>query len=282
VELVSGEVTQPQTLSPAVRGVDFVFHSAGVVRSGDPGAYDRVNVGGTRNMIEATLRESPELRRFVLVSSLAAGGPSERGRPRNELDPDLPNNEYGKSKKKAEEELERKGVNLPWTVGRPCAVYGPRDRGFQILAQLARRGWCVRISGPAQPAQVIHVRDLVRGLADVAESPRTIGRRYYLAHPELTGWTVMGALMGRSLGVQTRVLHVPRWAVPWVGRGAGVGAKLVGRPHPLPADRLRDLLAPAWTCDTSRAKEDWGFEARVDLRTGIEETMKWYRSAGWV
>jgi nucleoside-diphosphate-sugar epimerase len=282
VELATGEVTRPESLGPAARGVDFVFHSAGVVRSGDPRVYERVNVEGTRNLIEALLRESSGLRRFVQVSSLAAGGPSEPGHPRSELDSDAPNNEYGKSKKRAEEELERVGASLPWTVVRPCAVYGPRDHGFLLLARLARRGWCVRITGAAQPAHVIHVRDLVRGLADAAESPRTIGRRYYVAHPEITGWTMMGALMGRSLQVRTRLLHVPRWAVPWVAGCAGLGSKVVGRPHPLPPDRLRDLLAPAWTCDTRQAKEHWGFQATVDLRTGIEETMEWYRSAGWV
>ena len=77
VELHHGEVTDPESLEGAVRGVDVVFHGAGIIQASSEAEYLRVNAEGTRNMVRQANRESPSLDRFVLVSSLAAGAPPD-------------------------------------------------------------------------------------------------------------------------------------------------------------------------------------------------------------
>jgi hypothetical protein len=62
--------------------------------------------------------------------------------------------------------------------------------------------------------------------------------------------------------------------------GIGIAAALTGRPNVLPADRLADLLAPAWVCSGVRAETDFGFRARIDAVTGFAETVDWYRAEG--
>ena len=282
VELCRGSLTDTSSLDSAARGVDIVVHNAGALRAEGEALYDDVNVIGTRNLVHAVQKTAPRLQRFILMSSLAAGGPSGFGHPRREDDRDEPQSGYGRSKKSGEEEVERLDTALPWTILRPCPVYGPRDYGFLILARMAAQGFSFRIGGRAQQVQAVHVRDLVRATLLAVEAPRAVGRKYYVAHPAITDWHTVGRIMARAIGKPGFTLFVPRWAVPMVGRGAAVTSRVFRKPNALPADRLRDLLAPAWTCSTERAKAELGFEASTGLEAGMEETMSWYKTAGWL
>jgi nucleoside-diphosphate-sugar epimerase len=282
VERVYGEAALGEGLEAAVDGVDVVYHLAGVTRADSEEAYNRVNAMGTRHLVQAVRAAGRPVRRFVLVSSLAAGGPSGRDRPRGVDDPDRPSNAYGRSKKRGEEELIENAGGLDWTILRPPAVYGPRDRGFLVLARMAARGWVFRITGEIQPVNVVHVRDLVEAVHVASVSPAAVGRKYYVAHPRITDWGEMAELMARVRGRHAREVPVPRAVVPAVSRVAGIVSSLRGRNNPLPWDRTRDLLAEAWTCDPSGAATDFGFSAATDLPEGIRELMGWYAQEGWV
>ena len=282
VELVYGEITLPETLPAALEGADVVVHAAGLVRAPSVAEYDRVNAGGTAALARAAAEKSVPPRRIVLVSSLAAGGASRPGRPRDESTPDRPLSDYGASKRRGEEALKREAGKVPWTIVRPSAVYGPRDRGLLVLARLAARGYVPPIPARRQPVNVIHVEDLVGGIAAAAESPRAAGKTYYLAHPRETSWEEMGRILARAVGKNPRRLPVPLGMLPWLERTGRFLARLAGKEDPLPADRVRELLAPAWTCDVGRAREELDFAPRVDLEEGLTETMRWYREAGWL
>src|SRR5574342_1433570 len=129
-EFVTGDVLQPESLLPAMQGIDVVFHAAGVVdywRQGVERMY-QVNVEGTRNVMEAALRSGIE--RVVHTSSTAAMGIH----PNILVDETFSFNVkperfvYGHSKYLAEEivfESIRRG--LPAVIVNPTTVIGPRD-----------------------------------------------------------------------------------------------------------------------------------------------------------
>src|SRR5690242_3809295 len=77
VEWVAGDLTSAEALREGAAGVDVVFHVAGLVAARSMDEYLAVNRDGTARVLEA----SPRAARFVLVSSLAAGGPSQPGHP---------------------------------------------------------------------------------------------------------------------------------------------------------------------------------------------------------
>src|SRR5258708_7060209 len=74
-ERVDGDLSNASSLRKAVEGVDIVFHLAGVVRAPNRDGFFKHNAEGTRLLAEAVAEVNPGLRRFVLVSSLAAAGP---------------------------------------------------------------------------------------------------------------------------------------------------------------------------------------------------------------
>ncbi len=282
VEIAWGEVTDPGSLPAALRNVDVVFHLAGVVRAPDEAAYLRVNAQGTRNLARAAAAAETPPRRILLMSSLAAVGPTTRDHPRREDDPPDPQGGYGRSKLRAEAALAEAAGGVPWTVVRPGAVYGPRDDAFLLLAKLVRRGWFPQVGREPQPVQIVHVRDAAEGSLAAAESPRSVGRVYHLAHPEPATWESLGRIMAARLGRPVRRLPVPRWAVGLLARGSSLLSSATGRANHLPGDRLRGLLVPAWTCDVSRLREEVGFTAGIDAGAGVPATVDWYREVGWL
>jgi len=282
VEKVFGDVTDLASLGPAVDGVDTVFHAAGVTRAANDAAYDRINAAGTANVARAAVAAARPPRRILLVSSLAAGGPSEPRKARREEDKVHPISAYGSSKLRGEMELAKHAGNVPWTIVRPTAVYGPRDRAFLKLANMAKKGWLVEISGQIQRISVVHVRDLARAIVAAAESETAIGRRYYIAHPEPTDFIEIGEWMAEVLGTSVRTIGIPRWSVPLLAPVNSLVWILKKRPNPLPLDRVDDLLAESWTCATIAAAKDFGFSAEIETKPGIQDTVRWYIENKWM
>jgi nucleoside-diphosphate-sugar epimerase len=151
-----------------------------------------------------------------------------------------------------------------------------------MLARMVRKGWTFQVSGPRQEVSVIHVRDVVQGTLRAAEPAAPAGGVHVLAHPRSTDWVEIGEAMARGLGGSVRTLILPRGLIPLVGRLAGGWAAVTGGENRLPSDRIRDLLAEAWTADPGRAVTELGFTPVVDLEAGLQETMNWYAEEGWL
>ena len=89
VEVVRADVTRPETLVPAVRGVDRVLHLAYVIPPRcleQPEESRRVNVDGTRHLIETLRAYAPDAR-LLFASSLDVFGRNPNPPPRRLTDP---------------------------------------------------------------------------------------------------------------------------------------------------------------------------------------------------
>ena len=62
---------------------------------------------------------------------------------------------------------------VPWTILRPPAVYGPRDLAFLKLFKMALKGSIPHIRGPRQEISLVHGDDLARGIIEAADSEKT-------------------------------------------------------------------------------------------------------------
>src|SRR5207244_6136484 len=113
-----------------------IYHVAGRISARDADEFMRANRDGTANVLEAASDRPPH--RFVLVSSLAAGGPTVPGKPIDEARPPSPVTPYGQSKLAAEVLV--RAMAPTWTIVRPPAVYGEWDRELLKVFKLARAG----------------------------------------------------------------------------------------------------------------------------------------------
>lgn len=274
--LVEADLTA-LSLKPAFAGADVVVHCAALVRAANASEFQAVNVEGTHAAAEAARRAGAH---FILISSQAAGGPGTPAAPRRESDPPEPVNAYGRSKLAAEEAV-RKMKGLRWTILRPSAVYGPRDRGFLPLFKMARRGLLLSPARPRTAFTLLHIEDLVEAVRLTVMAPESDQETMFLGHAEpKTGFDVLRTIAHTS-GRGTVPRRVPG---PMLSIAAGLGdlAWKFGATPVIDSGRLAEWRAPGFVCSVERARAVLGFSAYMAMEDGIARTARWYRDNHWL
>ena len=278
VRLVRGDLDNAAALRDGCAGAEVIYHVAGRISARDLDEFMRANRDGTANVLEAAAQGPP--RRFVLVSSLAAAGPTVPGQPIDETRPPSPVTPYGQSKLAAE--LLVRAMAGSWTIVRPPTVYGEWDREVLKVFKLARAGLAPVFGDGSQELSVIYAGDLAAALVAAATAPATARQVYYAAHPDMTTSRELVRAVGRAVGRQPRIVPLPgplARALLWT---IGSIAHLAGRATLLSGDKAAEFLAPAWTCRPDALARDAGWRAETDLETGLRRTAAWYRKEGWL
>jgi dihydroflavonol-4-reductase len=281
IEYVVGDVLQPESLTAAVDGVDWVFHVAGITKARDADEFRRANAGGASAILDACARRGSPPSAVVVVSSLAAAGPSRDGHPVREDEPPCPITPYGVSKHDAETIAEGFADRLSLALIRPPAVYGPRDRELLPLFQLASLGIVPRLPG-LHALSLVHVDDLARGLVAAAEGVRPGARIYNIAHPEILDMADVLAMIGSSSRRWNVAVPVPTSVMALAASALELDTRIRGHAHVFDRHKVLDMIQRGWVCSVDRAREELGFEAAIDARRGIAQTAAWYRDSDWL
>lgn len=278
VRLVEGHLADADTLRRAVTGHEVVYHVAGLIAARSEAEFFEVNREGTARLAAAA-REAG-IARLVLVSSLAAAGPTRPGAPLSGHEPPRPVTRYGRSKLAAEEAVRASGV--PWTIVRPPAVYGPADREMFRVFRAATLGLAPVFGDGELELSLVYGPDLARALVAAATTPATLGGVYYAAHPERVTSRELVTRIGRAAGRRVRILGVPRPVARAILRVTDTAARLAGAATVLSLDKANEFLQPAWTCDPAALTAATGWAAEHDLDRGAAATLAWYRQMGWL
>lgn len=192
VEAVTGDVSDAASLRSAVAGCDAIVHIAGIVTERPPEVtFDKVNVGGTRNIVDAAVRSG--VTRFLFMSSLGA----DRG-----------SSEYHRSKHEAEKIIRAAG--LLWTILRPGNVYGPGDEVISTILKAVRALPAVPVLAPDDHRfQPIWFSDLGKATATAVERDDLAGEILELAGPDVTSVNDILERLGRITGRTPARVPVP-------------------------------------------------------------------------
>lgn len=290
-ELVTASLDTGESLAEATASVDHVFHVAGKTNALRVKEFEETNVKGVERLIEACAGQtSPPT--FLLVSSLAAGGPGTFERPRSETDPDEPVSEYGRSKLAGEQVVARFASELPISIIRPPIIFGPGDRaGLSLYNSIRMLRVHPRPGFRQFPVSLVHVSDLCQAMSRIAERGRRVtstgqvdrkAGTYHVAAERALSYADFGKLAGAAAGWSTLVLPLPPAAF-WA---AGAIGELVGRARRraclLNFDKIREALSKGWVSNDQKIREELGYEQAATLEKRFAETVAWYREQGWL
>jgi dihydroflavonol-4-reductase len=271
-ERVKCDLVERRAVRRALKGVDRVFHTAGLtsLKPADAERLFEVNVEATRILLEECKRADVE--RVVYTSSVAAIGPAEPGGVANESQLftagrlGIP---YVNSKHEAEvEALRFAAQGMPVVCVNPCFVFGPGDI-YGGSTGIVRRFLLGRIPAYVEGGiNIVDVVDVARGHL-LADQRGEVGERYILGNRNYT-WDRLFADLGRLSGVEPPALKLP---APVALRLAQVAERLPGRP-PITVEEVRSA-GLWWTYRSNKAKRELGWKTSPHEDT-IEATVDWY------
>lgn len=276
------ELTDKDGLRKVFIGADYIFHVAGIVKSKKPEGYFKGNVDTTKALLETAVEFKDKIKRFLIVSSQTATGPSLFNNPVAEEDNCRPITTYGKSKL-AQEELAKSFMDkIPITICRAAAVYGERDTEIFIFFKTFSKGLMTSIGLKDKQVSLIHVADLVRGLYLAAISEGSIGKIYFITSEKYYTWKEIGDVTSKVMNRKALKVKVPHFIVYVIAAIAQFFSMFSSKAATLNIEKGRDITRPAWISDFRKAYKDFGFKQEISLEEGIKRTIDWYKKIGWL
>ena len=197
VEIHYGSVLNPESLGPAMHGVQSVVHLVGIIRTGRGSSFDRVHRQGTAIVAEAA--KEAGAREIIYVSAMGATS-----------DPKYP---YLHSKRQAELQVTSSGMG--YTILRPSVIFGEGDEFMTALAGLVRLGPVVPVIGIGQNRmQPVAVEDVARCVADSVGNSLVKGRTINLGGPHRLSYNDLLEEVALAMGRRLRLAHIPT-ALAW-------------------------------------------------------------------
>jgi len=237
---VAGDVTRPDTLRPAMEGVQAVVHLVAIAMEKGRATYEGVNTQGTVNLVDAA--QAAGVRRFINMSQ-------------NGADSALPY-PFLRSKGKAQDYVAASG--LDWTAFRPSVVWGPDDEFANVQARLIKLAPLIfPIVGDGKARfQPVYVGDLVEAVARALGDDTTIGREMGIGGPEVLTYEEIVRRVLAALGTRRVLVHVP---VPLLRPAVAIMARL---PNPPVTPSLLDLLKIDNVVERNALVEHFGIAPR--------------------
>ncbi len=277
--LVRGDLDAKEALADLVRGADVVVHCAAHV--GDWGTreeFERVNVGGTRNMVEAAA--AAKVPRFVHVSSVAVYGRPKTGTIREEYGRHRMGTPYEDTKIGAEEVAFGRGseLGLEVTAVRPPVVFGEHDKVFlpRVVAQLRKR-MALLIDGGEGLFNMVDVRDVVDVVSRLLTHEKAPGEVFNVAAVPPCIRDVFDAIADGAGAPRSR-FSVPRPVAMLLARALDRGWKLAkaGGPPPL-TPFVVTMVTLKVTYDATKAQRLLGWPAPSSPLERLRELARTYR-----
>jgi len=282
LELVFGDVAEKGQLKKIFFDFDYVFHVAGLIRAKDPDDFFLANAQGTKNLLEALVDSDHPVKRFVLVSSQAASGPSADSQPKRETDLSQPVSVYGQSKLEGEKIALEFAHRIPVTIIRPPAIYGPKDKQLLNFFRLVKWGILPLVGKDKNFFSLVYVQDLVDAIILAAESPQAKGEIYFIADGEVYNWEKAGDIASEIWGKKPFKFTPPMFLLYIAALFSELVGKFTTRPPYLTRRKLKEIHYRYWVCDISKAKMELGFKPRFDFGRGVRETLNWYKQNKWL
>jgi 2-alkyl-3-oxoalkanoate reductase len=291
VEVIRGDIADAGEVARACEGVDGVLHVAALPGIAmDWRQYERINLHGTENVIEACREHGVQRLVYTSSPSVVFAGEDQCG-----VDERAPYSfewmeanraHYSRSKALAEQAvLAANGDRLSTCAVRPHLIWGPRDNHLiPRLITRARSGRLRRVGGGANFVDTIYVENAAAAhlqAADALAKPDSpvAGKAYFLSQGEpVNCWEWIDEVLGLA-----GLPPVERAISLRAARAIGLACETVYRAMRLKGDPpmtrfLASQLGRSHWFDISAARRDFGFEPAISTGEGMRRLGTWLRT----
>ena len=280
--VVAGDIGDAGDWQEHAQGCDLVINTAAYVGfGGDLDAVWRVNVLGTRRMIDAAQHAGAQ--RFVQFSSVTTFGFDYPDGVDETYPVRLTGNPYPDSKIASEQVTLQAHVagDVQATIVRPGDVWGPRSRGWTVLpVKMIKSGQMLLPDGGRGQIGPVYVDNLVDGVELAAASGDAVGEIFTIAD----GYAID---IGDFFGYYARMLGkpaprtLPRPVARSIAAAGGRIEKALGRDTEMSGASI-DYLAKRGGYSIEKARRVLGYEPEVGLEEGMRRCEEWLRAEGLV
>ncbi|MBN2380276.1 NAD(P)-dependent oxidoreductase [candidate division WOR-3 bacterium] len=264
-------------LTSILKKMDVVIHNAAATAAYGKEYFHKVNVEATRMLAQESIKAG--VKRFIYISSQAAGGPSKGPFARTEDEADCPVSAYGESKKKAEDELYKLREQIQVITLRFAGIYGPRNTEFVRVFRL--------LQGPFQPmvglktlyCNYIYVEDAVRAVMAALEARVASGSVYYVNDGIDYTLEHFYNLASEALEHKGMRIYLPLWLVKIA---AWWQSDIRKQKSAFTLDKVREFKARFWLASPQKAIRELGWKPEVSPRDGLAATLRWFRYKRWI
>ena len=263
-QVVTGDVTWPESLVPALVGVTHVIHLAGHVNGGRGPAetYMTINAQGTSNLAQAA--QAAGVGHFIYPSSITVYGHVQDA---DEAAPLAPTPGYAASKIQAERAL-RELLPEQTTILRLPLVLGAGDTGFMCpaLNGFRKAGRIILVGSDQAPWSVLAASDAAQAISLCLAQPETRGSTYNVVGETITNGELLRAIGARAdCHQETRLSYPIAWTIAAL-------AELMGRDG-LTRAQVQALSRPL-SMNGSRFAQ-LGFVAKTNWREALDQAATW-------
>ena len=278
---VVADLLDQDGVSRALEGVTTVVHLAarvhiGSERGGDAlAAYRRINVEGTRRLLEGAVRAG--VRRLVFASSVKAVGEANAD-PWSEDQIPNPVTPYGLSKLEAERCVVLAAASgIHASILRLPLVYGPGVRANMLkLFMMVDSGVPLPFGGIANRRSVVYAGNVLAAIDAVLAAPAASGEIFFVTDGEDISTTDLIRRIAQSLGRSARLIPAPVGMLRQIARAGDRISRLV--PWPLTTPALQRLLGSLAVTD-AKLRAVTGFAPPYEMRDGLAATAAWFRTS---
>jgi nucleoside-diphosphate-sugar epimerase len=282
VEYIYADVLEPDSMIPAMHGVDFVFTCFGLLgKWGVPDQdYRNVNVLGLQNVLNAI--PGKQIRQLIHISSAGVLGPLPNTVVADESYPFNPSNIYERTKCEAEEKVIRHAGQhgVPFTIIRPEFVYGPGDMHVFGLFRAVKDHKFLFIGKGESLLHPTYVDDFVRGVFLCIGNKIALGKTYLITGRQAVSVRELSTAIASATDVRMPSIGIPTWIAFTAARAFESVAKIVNHREPLLTRARVKFFTENRAFDCSRARQELGYAPEVGLDEGIRRTVAWYREKG--
>ena len=171
---------------------------------------------------------------------------------------------------------------LPYVILRPTGVYGPRDRDYFMMFKSIKAHTDFAVGYQQQDITFVYVTDVVQAVFLALEKGKT-GRRYFLSDGAVYQSSTFSNLIRKELGNPWWIrITAPIWLLRIITFCGEYIGRMTGKVTALNNDKYNIMRQRNWRCDITPAKEELGYEPKVQLEEGVKRSVKWYQENGWL